>query len=578
MNKRYLLFSLAALFISATWFMLSSSTDGVVGHYYSAGAALSGLDRTGGPFSGGATCAACHGGGSGTTSISFTLKNASNVAVTSYLPGASYTAEFQVTSSMAIKGFQGLALKSGNLQGGSFTTVLTPQSQISTLGGRQYPEHQGGTNSSGTFKFTWVAPVVGTGSITFYAVGNGVNGLGSPAGDVPSLPISVVITEGNSTTISYPVTQVCNNGANQPATIAGTTGGTFTASPAGLSINPTTGLINVAGSSPGQYTITYTFAGGSTTKTMKINPLYNISNTASICQGESIFLAGANQTTAGVYTSNFQSVAGCDSVVVTTLTVKQPSSSTINASTCTGDSILVGGQYVSTNGQSTIVIPNSVGCDSTITVNLTLNPVFSTTTFVSICDGESYLFNGSVLTTTGVYTNNGQTINGCDSSATLNLTVNSVNTSVTNNGSSLTAQASGASYTWLDCNNNFAVVPGATSQTFSPTLSGDFAVRVVEQTCVDTSACETVVLFGIDEMKLAGITLYPNPSSGEVNLSFNKKISAEFKLFSADGKLIFSEYFESKNQYKNSFDLEPGNYIVQVKEADKVSRSLWIVQ
>ncbi|MGJ8661904.1 MAG: choice-of-anchor V domain-containing protein, partial [Bacteroidota bacterium] len=254
MVKRYLLLTFLTITLSTSWYILSSGTEGVLGVYYSSGPASSGLDRTGGPLSGGQTCSACHSGGSGSTSISFVLKNSSNVAVTSYIAGATYTAEFQVTSTLASKGFQAVALKSGNTQAGSFTTAITTQSQISTLSGKQYPEHQG-ASSTGLFKFTWVAPIAGSGNVTFYSCGNGVNGNGGTSGDLSSTAISNVITEVPPTTISYGVTQACNNSSNLTATITGTSGGTFSALPSGLSINGTTGEINVVGSSPGQYTV-----------------------------------------------------------------------------------------------------------------------------------------------------------------------------------------------------------------------------------------------------------------------------------------------------------------------------------
>jgi hypothetical protein len=53
----------------------------------------------------------------------------------------------------------------------------------------------------------------------------------------------------------------CQNGTDISATITGTTGGTFTASPAGLSINASTGAIDVSVSTGGTYTVTYTTPG-----------------------------------------------------------------------------------------------------------------------------------------------------------------------------------------------------------------------------------------------------------------------------------------------------------------------------
>ncbi|HMO63096.1 MAG TPA: proprotein convertase P-domain-containing protein, partial [Ferruginibacter sp.] len=100
------------------------------------------------------------------------------------------------------------------------------------------------------------------------------------------------------TGFSYSTTGVCQNG-NNPAinTSTGfTTGGIFTATPAGLNINANTGAIDVGASSPGDYTISYTVTasgcagGGSSQTTFSVysigNPITSFSYTPnSICAG-----------------------------------------------------------------------------------------------------------------------------------------------------------------------------------------------------------------------------------------------------------------------------------------------------
>ena len=72
---------------------------------------------------------------------------------------------------------------------------------------------------------------------------------------------SVTITTAPSATISYAGSPFCNSVATpQSVTITGTTGGTYTALPAGLTINAATGAILPSTSTPGVYTVTYTIA------------------------------------------------------------------------------------------------------------------------------------------------------------------------------------------------------------------------------------------------------------------------------------------------------------------------------
>jgi gliding motility-associated-like protein len=82
------------------------------------------------------------------------------------------------------------------------------------------------------------------------------------------------------TGISY-ITPVCISGTNPtPITVVGfTAGGVYSSTPAGLSLNTGTGVVNLAGSTPGTYTITYSYAAtgcgpaGSSNTTLVITPL-----------------------------------------------------------------------------------------------------------------------------------------------------------------------------------------------------------------------------------------------------------------------------------------------------------------
>ena len=69
----------------------------------------------------------------------------------------------------------------------------------------------------------------------------------------------------------------------------------------------------------------------------------------------------------------------------------------------------------------------SSGCDSIVTVDLTVNAVSSTTEDVSIqCDGDPTLFDGTIATTDGTYISTLTSALGCDSIITTNVTVTDV--------------------------------------------------------------------------------------------------------------------------------------------------------
>lgn len=90
---------------------------------------------------------------------------------------------------------------------------------------------------------------------------------------------------------------------------------------------------------------------------------------------------------------------------------------------------------------------------------------------------------------------------GCDSIVTLDLTINPTPiNSVTQVGTMLTADQAGATYQWLDCETNFSVIVNETNQSYTPLNTGEYAVQVDLNGCVDTSTCYLVDYTGIDEL------------------------------------------------------------------------------
>src|SRR5690606_34244072 len=70
-----------------------------------------------------------------------------------------------------------------------------------------------------------------------------------------------------------------------------------------------------------------------------VNPNYNVLTNASICEGQSIFVGGALQTMAGVYYDTLQTVMGCDSVLATNVSVLPIDSTMSSVSLINGDSL-----------------------------------------------------------------------------------------------------------------------------------------------------------------------------------------------------------------------------------------------
>ncbi|WP_290838549.1 T9SS type A sorting domain-containing protein [Flavobacterium sp.] len=107
---------------------------------------------------------------------------------------------------------------------------------------------------------------------------------------------------------------------------------------------------------------------------------------------------------------------------------------------------------------------------------------------------------------------------------------NALTAEVTLESNTLTAvrDLSGTTYQWVDCDNGNAAISGATSQTFTPEADGNFACIINTNGCESLSACTSVQLLGANHNDFAQVQLYPNPTSGKLQLSTTidvKKVS-----------------------------------------------------
>ncbi|MFZ4521892.1 MAG: hypothetical protein ACOYNC_09310, partial [Bacteroidales bacterium] len=203
---------------------------------------------------------------------------------------------------------------------------------------------------------------------------------------------TITITTLPAATISYAGTPFCKSVATaQPVTATGTTGGTYSASPAGLTINSSTGAITPSTSTAGVYTVTYTIAAGggcgvvtaSTSVTITAMPTASISYAGtpfctSVATAQSVTLTGTGAYTGGTYTSS-----------PTGLTINS-SSGAITPSTSTAGTYTV-----------TYTTPSSGGCAAvpvTTSVTITTLPVatfsYTGTPYCSNAANPSPTFSG----------------------------------------------------------------------------------------------------------------------------------------------------------------------------------------
>ena len=130
-----------------------------------------------------------------------------------------------------------------------------------------------------------------------------------------------------------------------------------------------------------------------------------------------------------VATHTLTNAVGCDSVVTLNLTVNQSNSGVDVQTACDSYTWIDGNTYTSSNNIATHTLTNAAGCDSVVTLNLTV--IYSSSSSLNITSCDNYTLNGLTYNTSGTYTQNLTNATGCDSTLTLYLIINNSNSSTT---------------------------------------------------------------------------------------------------------------------------------------------------
>ena len=177
----------------------------------------------------------------------------------------------------------------------------------------------------------------------------------------------------------------------------------------------------------GTYNAIYTTINGCDSlviTNLTVQPLEFSINEVTICNGETYTEGTSTYSIEGTYTDVYQTVFGCDSTVTTELTVLDISTTTNSVFICEGETYYEGAEGYTLTGVYTDVFISAQGCDSIIITNLTVYPLENSTNTVNICAGETYIEGTSSYSSTGIYTDIYSSVNGCDSIVTTLLTVN----------------------------------------------------------------------------------------------------------------------------------------------------------
>ena len=218
-------------------------------------------------------------------------------------------------------------------------------------------------------------------------------------------------------------------------------------------------------------------------------------------------------------TYTLTNAVGCDSVVTLNLTINSPTTGTDIQTACNSYTWIDGVTYTSSNNSATYTLTNAVGCDSVVTLNLTINSPTTGTDIQTACNSYTWIDGVTYTSSNNSATYTLTNAAGCDSVVTLNLTIESIDDSVVLSALTIYALPGYDSYQWYECTSNgYMMMSNETNDSISITANGDYAVVINNNNCSDTSDCVTVNNIGLREETQATFRIYPNPTQGKVKV------------------------------------------------------------
>jgi len=295
-------------------------------------------------------------------------------------------------------------------------------------------------------------------------------------------------------------------------------------------------------------------------------------STFSVITCGSYILPSGDETYASSQTvmDTIVNACGGDSIMTINLTINSSTSGIDIQTACDSYVWVDGNTYTMTTSTPTFNIVGGAanGCDSLVTLDLTISNSTTGTDVQTACvnytwiDGNNY----TITTNTPTYNIVGGAANGCDSLLTLDLTINSLpNNTTTTSGLTITANQTGATYQWIDCNNGNSFIAGETNASYTATVNGDYAVIVTSNGCSDTSACVNVATVGVSETVIGNqVNIYPNPIKDVVTVQLGNLREVSLLVYSLTGEIVYQAANINTTTHQFKLNNSAGFYILSV--------------
>jgi gliding motility-associated-like protein len=152
-----------------------------------------------------------------------------------------------------------------------------------------------------------------------------------------------------------------------------------------------------------------------------LQPLSSSTSDTAVC--DSYNWNGTTYTTSGTYNQSFSANLACDSIAYLNLIVNYSNSGADTIISCKSYTWLSNNITYTNSGNYSAILTNANGCDSTASLDLTITNTIFTSEQKEICDKFTWNTNSETYTESGIYIDTITNTNNCDTIITLDLTI-----------------------------------------------------------------------------------------------------------------------------------------------------------